>query len=154
MAQTHTFFTASFLAHSLALAFSAVAQTPPVFDAGALMRQNEQSIRAQQQQQTQANRIASLPPVAVLSESTLVKPERFNFIGNQRLSTEQLQALTVPFANRPLNQHDLLHLTDAVSQAYRKAGWWVQAYIPRQNLAGPELSIQVIESIPPNKPKN
>ena len=43
--------------------------------------------------------------------------------------------------------HELQHLTDAVSEAYRQAGWLVRAYIPRQDLSGPELTVQVIETI-------
>ena len=127
----------------------ALAQTIP--DAGALMRQTEQNSRPTQQQLAAQQR-AALPPAAVLSESTVVNVERFKFLGNQRLTTEQLQLVVAPFAKRPLNAHDLQQLTQAVSEEYRKSGWLVQAYIPRQNLAGPELTIQVIESIPPNKP--
>ncbi len=133
----------------LLVSLTAAAQTIP--DAGALMRQTEQNIRQSQLQQA-AKKRDSLPPAAVLTDATVVTVERFKFLGNQRLSTEQLQMAVLPFANRPLNQHDLHHLTDAISQEYRKTGWLVQAYIPRQNLAGPELVIQVIESIPPNKP--
>ena len=133
-------------------AASVAAQTPPVFDAGALMRQNEQTIKQNQMQQA-AQRRAALPPAEVLNESTVVTAERFKFLGNQRLTTEQLQKVAAPFANHPLNQHDLHHLTEAISQEYRKAGWLVQAYIPRQNLAGTELVVQVIESIPPDKPQ-
>ena len=150
MVQKHTLIIASYLAASLLTVSNAAEQNPPVFDAGALMRQNEQSIQAQQQQM--ASKRVLLPPAAVLSDSTVVKPDRFKFLGHQRLSHAQLQAVTVPFANRTLNKHDLLYLTDAVVQEYRKAGWLVRAYIPQQNLAGPELSIQVIESIPPIKP--
>ena len=131
--------------------FSNVAAAQTIPDAGALMRQTEQNIRQSQLQQA-AKKRDSLPPQAVLNDATLVTAERFKFLGNQRLSTEQLQAVAAPFANRPLNQHDLNHLTEAISQEYRKTGWLVQAYIPRQNLAGPELAVQVIESIPPNKP--
>jgi hemolysin activation/secretion protein len=149
MTHTHTPFLASLLASSLFSVFNATAQNIP--DAGALMRQTEQNIRQSQLQQA-AKKRDSLPPPAVLSDTTVVTVERFKFLGNQRLSTEQLQAVTAPYANRSLNQQDLQHLTDAVSQEYRKTGWLVQAYIPHQNLAGPELSIQVIESIPPNKP--
>ncbi|MEY2791986.1 MAG: hypothetical protein RL295_2151 [Pseudomonadota bacterium] len=140
-----------YLALGLFTAVSVSAQTPPGVDAGALMRQTEQNIRQSQLQQA-AKKRDSLPPAAVLTDTTVVTAERFKFLGNQRLSTEQLQTAAAPFANRPLNQHDVHHLTDAISQEYRKAGWLVQAYIPRQNLAGPELVIQVIESIPPNKP--
>ncbi len=151
MAQTRTIFLASYLASSLFNGLSATAQIPPAFDAGALMRQNEQAIRAHQQQQAISKRVL-LPPAAVLNETTVVKPERFKFIGNQRLSTEQLLAVSVPFANRTLNQHDLLYLTDAIAQEYRKAGWLVRVYIPHQDLDKPELAVQIIESIPPIKP--
>ena len=115
------------------------------------MRQTEQNIRQTQLQQGAKQR-ATLAPAAVLTESTVVTAERFKFNGNQRLSNEQLQAVAAPFANRPLNQQDLQHLTDAVSQEYRKTGWLVRAYIPSQNLTGTELTVQVVESIPPIKP--
>ena len=134
---------------ALLISVSAGAQTIP--DAGALMRQIEQNTRQSQMQQA-AQKRESLPPAEVFSETTAVTVERFKFNGNKRLSTDQLQRVAVPFANRALNQHDLQHLTDAVSEAYRNTGWLVQAYIPRQNLTGPELTVQVIESIPPNKP--
>ena len=150
MTPRRRFLIASHLLLGFFTAASVVAQTMPVFDAGALMRQTEQNIRQNQLQQATKKR-ESLPPQAVLSDATLVTVERFKFLGNQRLTTEQLQRVVAPFANRPLNQHDLNHLADAISQEYRKTGWLVQAYIPRQNLAGPELVVQVIESIPPNK---
>lgn len=127
----------------------AMAQTLP--DAGALMRQTEQNSRLNQQLLA-AQRRDALPPAAVFNDATVVNVERFKFHGQQRLSLEQLQQVAAPFAHRPLTSRDLQHLTEAVSQEYRRAGWLVQAYIPRQNLAGPELTIQVIESIPPNKP--
>lgn len=151
MAQTHTHLLASYLATGIFVVSNAAAQTSPVFDAGALMRQNEQNITQNQMQQAAQQRTA-LPPAAVLSDSTVVTVERFKFNGTQRLSQERLLRVAAPFANRPLNSHDLLQLTEAVSQEYRKSGWLVQAYIPRQNLAGPELTVQVIEQIPPSRP--
>ena len=138
---------------SISAGYANAQQQPqlPTYDAGALMRQTEQNIRQTQLQQAAKQR-ATLAPAAVLTESTVVTAERFKFSGNQRLSTEQLHAVAAPFANRPLNQQDLQHLTDAVSQEYRKTGWLVRAYIPSQNLTGPELTVQVVESIPPIKP--
>jgi hemolysin activation/secretion protein len=123
----------------------------PTYDAGALIRQTEQNLRQSQLQQA-AQKREPLPPAAVLTDSTTVTVERFKFSGNRLLSTDQLTAVAAPFANRTLNQHDLQHLTDAVSEAYRTTGWLVQAYIPRQSLSGPELTVQVIETIPPSKP--
>jgi hemolysin activation/secretion protein len=86
-----------------------------------------------------------------INEATRVTVQRFKFNGNKILSTDQLQAVAAPFANRALNQHDLQQLTYAISEAYRQTGWLVQAYIPRQDLQNNEMTLQVIESIPPNK---
>ena len=122
-------------------------------DAGALMRQTEQMLR-QDQMQRNAQMRSPLPPELVLNDATLVTVQRFKFNGNQRLTTDQLAALTAPFANRPLNQHDLQQLTHTISEAYRQIGWLVQAYIPRQDFKNTEMTLQIIESIPPNRPSN
>jgi hemolysin activation/secretion protein len=140
---------ANLAALALFLAASLGAQTMP--DAGALMRQSEQMFKQSQQQRIQPQR-ASLPPEMVMTDATVVTAQRFKFNGNQLLTAGQLQAVAVPFANRPLQQHDLQQLTYAVSEAYRHTGWLVQVYIPRQSLTGAELTVQVIESIPPSKP--
>lgn len=139
----------AFAASALLLSAIGAAQTMP--DAGALMRQSEQMFQQTQQQRIQTQR-ASLPPEMVLNDATLVTVQRFKFNGNQLLTNGQLQAVALPFANRPLKQNDLQQLTHAVSEAYRQLGWVVQVYIPRQSLTGVELSVQVMETIPPTKP--
>lgn len=124
----------------------------PTYDAGALIRQSEQLFQqSQQQQRLQAQR-SSLPPAMALNDSTSITAQRFEFNGNKLLSSDQLQQLAAPFANRPLNQHDLQQLIYAVTEAYRQTGWLVQAYIPRQPMTGAMLAVQIIETIPPSKP--
>jgi hemolysin activation/secretion protein len=123
----------------------------PTYDAGALTRQAEQMFKQSQQQRIQPQK-AALPPELVINDATLVTAQRFKFNGNQLLRTEQLQSVAMPFANRPLGHNDLRQLTYAVTEAYRQANWLVQAYIPRQSLTGGELTVQVIETIPSNKP--
>ena len=125
------------------------AQTMP--DAGALMRQTEQGLRFDQMQRN-VQRREPLPPALVLDDATRVTAERIKFLGAKRLSDAQLQTTAKPYLDRPLNQHDLQRLTEAIAETYRQAGWLVQVYIPRQDLATAELTIQVIESIPPSKP--
>ena len=137
-----------FAALTLVLSLSAGAQYTP--DAGALMRQIEQNTRQSQLQQAMSRRDA-LPPAMVFSEDTLVQVQRFKFNGAKLMSNEQLQAVAAPFANRPLMQQDLQHLTHEITEAYRRIGWLVQAYIPRQDLKSDELMVQVIEFIPPKK---
>ena len=126
-----------------------MAQTMP--DAGALMRQTEQALRFDQMQRNLQRR-ESLPPAMALDESTRVTVVRMKFLGVKRLSEAQLQAVAKPYLDRPLNQHDLQHLTDAIAETYRQSGWLVQVYVPRQDLATAELMVQVIESTPPSKP--
>lgn len=124
---------------------------PPVMDAGALARQVDQSVMDGTSQRKRQMALA-LPPALSMTDATLVSVQRFEFHGNKRLTTEQLQKVAAPFTNRPLMQPDLQQLTHAVSEAYRHTGWLVQAYIPRQSLTEDVLVVQVIESFPPNRP--
>jgi hemolysin activation/secretion protein len=126
-----------------------MAQSVP--DAGALMRQTEQMLRQDQLQRQQLKREV-LPPAMVMNGDTRVTVERFQFKGNKLLKADQLQAVAAPFSNRLLNQHDLQQLTHAIAEAYRQTGWIVQAYIPSQDLKNGEMTVQVVETIPPNKP--
>jgi hemolysin activation/secretion protein len=64
------------------------------------------------------------------------------------LSNDQLQAIAQPYLDRPLNQHELEHLTDTVTQAYRRSGWLVRVYIPQQDLSQSELTVQILENMP------
>lgn len=127
----------------------ALAQTPPqppTYDAGALMRQTEQLLRPNA---AYSPRREALPPPMDIHERTQIEVKRIKFLGSKHLSTDQLQAIAGPFENRSLGQADLLHLTHAVSEAYRQTGWVVNVYVPRQRLSGGDLSLQVVESMPP-----
>jgi len=131
---------------ALALCGSSVcAQTVP--DAGALMRQTEQLLK-QEQMQRNAQRRESFPPAMVFTEATVFTPQSIKFLGAKRLSNEQLQAVAQPYLGRPLNQHELEHLTDAVVQTYRRAGWLVRVYIPQQDAYQADLYIQILENMP------
>lgn len=140
----------SFASALICLSMSASAQYVP--DAGALMRQTEQLLR-QKSQAFSMPKHDPLPPTMVINESTLVTVSRFKFNGNKLLSAEQLQQVVAPFVQRPLDAQELRRLTDAISEAYRLTGWIVQAYIPMQDLSGGEMTLQVIESIPPSQPR-
>jgi len=135
----------------LALCSANVSAQAPTYDAGALMRQAEQSFQQNQMQRNLQKRDA-LPPEMVLNDATSLTVERFKFQGNKLFSNEQLQRVAAPYADKTLNQHDVNQLIRDISEAYRQTGWLVQVYIPRQNLDAKELMVQVVESIPPNRP--
>lgn len=127
------------------LTLQAQAQTVP--DAGALMRQTEQTLRFEQMQRN-AQRRESFPPAMRLTESTAVTPASIKFSGAKLLSNDQLQAVAQPYVGRELNAHELEHLTEAITQTYRRAGWLVRVYIPQQDLSQSELNIQILENMP------
>jgi hemolysin activation/secretion protein len=83
-----------------------------------------------------------------LTEATTVTPQTIKFLGVKLISVTQLQAISEPYLNRPLNQHDLQRLMEATTAAYRKEGWVVRVYIPSQDLSQSELNIQILENMP------
>ncbi len=115
------------------------------------MRQIEQNALQTQMQRNTPLREA-LPPVLEVNDATRVMVKAFKFRGNKWLSNEQLQTVVLPYANRILNQHDLKYLTHDVTEAYRQSGRLVQAYIPQQDVTGSQLTLQIIETIPPSQP--
>ncbi len=120
------------------------AQSPP--DAGSLMRQTEQMLRLNV---PNSPRREALPLAMPVDENTRLEVKRIHFSGNKQLGTEQLQKIVAPFEHRTLRQNDLMQLSHAVSDAYRQTGWVVNVYVPRQNMASGDLTLQVIETIPP-----
>lgn len=134
----------------LALCSANVSAQAPAYDAGALMRQAEQSFQQNQMQRNLQKRDA-LPPEMALNDATSLTVEHFKFQGNKLFSNEQLQRVAAPYADKTLNQRDVNQLTHAITEAYRQTGWLVQAYIPRQDLNSKELIVQIVESIPPNR---
>lgn len=124
----------------------AQAQTIP--DAGALMRQTEQSLRMQRIQPSPE----LLAPPMVLDASAQIIVRQFKFVGVSRLKLETLEQATQGFVNQALTSSDLERLCTAVRHAYRDAGWVVQVYVPKQPLPTEVLTVQVIETISSTRP--
>ncbi len=127
--------------------FGATVSAQNIPDAGALMRQNEQYIRQEQMQRNALLRKSFLPEMQ-MSESTQITPKRIRFLGAKLLSEDLLQAVAKPYLDRSLDAHELEHLTNAVSDAYRRAGWVVRVYIPQQDLSQNDLIVQILENSP------
>ena len=128
----------------LLAAGAAYAQVTP--DAGALQQQIDQSRRtalpkpAPRQLET-----APVPMQSLAGPSVTVNT--FKFAGNTLLSSQQLAAVVAPYLNRPLSFRELQAAALAVGSAYREAGWIARAYLPRQEVDGGVVTIQVIEAV-------
>lgn len=76
-----------------------------------------------------------------------VTVKHFRFQGNTLLGDAVLQQAVAPFLDRPLAFQDLQNAALAVAAAYRQAGWIVRAYLPRQEIDGGIVTIQVVEAV-------
>lgn len=128
------------------------ADTTPVWppnlpDAGALIRQTEQMLK-QEQMQRNAQQHQGYAPAITMNDATSVTPKTINFLGVKLIPAADLQEVAAPYLNRKLDQHDLQRLTDAAVALYRKQGWLVRVYIPKQDLSQSELTVQVLENMP------
>jgi len=124
---------------------SAYAQTTPQPDAGSLTQQIEQGKEMRLPQ-------VKKPTVAPVPETTpagglQVTVTRFRFVGNSRLGEAVLQQAVKPWLNRSIGFGELQKAAAAVAAAYRDAGWVVQAYLPKQEIDGGVVTIQVIEAV-------
>lgn len=124
----------------------------PTMDAGALLRQADQS-RLSAQNQRALSQLTPLAPPMVLGDQQTLSVKHFKFEGTRLMAPEALQAAVAQFANRALAQADLDNIVSAVVDAYRQNGWVVRAYVPKQPLPTDTLTLQVLETIPPNTQK-
>jgi hemolysin activation/secretion protein len=132
------------VAASFAITGLAPAQTVP--DAGTLRQQIER-------QQTQplprqvAPTLAPAPEPLTGLPAVTVTLKSFMFVGNTRLTSEQLSAVVERYLNQPQNFSQLQQAAADITNAYRDAGWLVRAYLPQQDLSSGELTIQIVEAV-------
>jgi len=80
-------------------------------------------------------------------EGTTVTVKTFHFAGNTLLSEGQLALVAATYLNRPLNLAELNKAAAAVADAYRRAGWVVRAYLPKQDIQDGSVTIQIVEAV-------
>lgn len=72
--------------------------------------------------------------------------KQFVFVGNKRVSSDELQNIVVDFLNKPITFNDLQQVTDLISQYYREQGWLVRAILPEQDITGGVITVRIIEA--------
>lgn len=123
---------------------AAHAQTLP--DAGAVRQQIEREIAAPPPG-TNSRRLPAptQTPVAPPGGAS-VDVRAFRFQGNTRLSDEQLAQVLLPWTGRTLDYAGLQAAAAAVGEAYRAAGWVVRTVLPRQEITGGVVTLDLIEA--------
>lgn len=122
-----------------------LAQAQTATDAGSILQQIEKG-RGDVLPKKAAPAIAPPLPMKALAGPT-VTVSSFLFTGNTLLSAEQFAPAVAGFLNRPLNFAELQKAAVVVADAYRKAGWIVRAYLPRQEIEDGIVTIQIVEAV-------
>lgn len=73
--------------------------------------------------------------------------KQFKFLGNQKLSDQDLQALVAPYKNTSLSFADIKGITELIGEHYRQKGWLARALVPAQDVTDGVLTIQVVEAV-------
>ena len=89
--------------------------------------------------------IEPVPSAPKPGQLTFVAKE-FIFVGNTKISSNQLQKLVSPYLGKPITFDDLNVLTDAVVQYYSERGWLARAVLPKQDITEGVVTIQIIEA--------
>lgn len=72
--------------------------------------------------------------------------KQFEFTGNTKIPTAELDRLSAGLVNTPITFDDLTLLTNAITQYYRERGWLVRAVVPKQDITAGVVRIQLIEA--------
>ena len=143
---THTPHRITLLASAaMALCFSAQAAGPTV-DAGSLLRQTEQELKTPKAKPARKASKPTPKPATSPTDAT-VNVSQFKFAGNTLLSADQLNSALTAYVNRPLTLTQLKDAADVVTNTYRDAGWTVRAYLPKQEINGGVVTLQIVEAV-------
>lgn len=114
-------------------------------DSGSLLRQTENLPKTLPPLTSPLLKVAPEPLIKL--EGTTVTVNAFSFSGNLKLSAEQLAAAVAPFLNTPLSFSQLQKAAEAVTTAYREAGWVVRTHLPQQDISSGVVTLQVVEAV-------
>lgn len=130
---------------SLGLSTTALAQTPPPYNAGSAMKDA-------QQVQPPAPRKAPEPLIIQTEEKPLALPagqtltiNNFRFEGADFIPEAELQAELESFKGRALSMAEIEAAAGRITVLYRSRGYLVaRAYVPKQDASGGTLTIRVL----------
>jgi hemolysin activation/secretion protein len=85
--------------------------------------------------------------VLSIAEGTRIAVTAFRFAGNRLLAEETLQSAVQPYIGRTVGFTELQEASQAVTAAYRAAGWMARAHLPSQDVTEGIVTLQVVEAV-------
>lgn len=87
-----------------------------------------------------------LKPLAPKPDQLTFVVKQFVFIGNNKISSEELQPLVADFIGKPITFDDLKRITDAITEYYRERGWLVRVILPQQDITDGSVTLRIVEA--------
>ena len=85
------------------------------------------------------------PSLGASDERTFTVTQ-FQFIGNHKISTPELEIVVANYLNHLISFNQLKNATDDIITYYRKVGWLVRVILPEQEIVNGRLTIQILET--------
>ncbi len=80
------------------------------------------------------------------SDKTKVRIEAIRLTGNSMIATEELAAITSPYADKEMGLAELQKVAESITDEYRKRGYILaRAYIPEQEIEDGVVEIAILE---------
>jgi hemolysin activation/secretion protein len=115
-------------------------------DAGTLQQQIERDRQGALPQRVAPARAAAAHDLRPVSGPVL-ELKAFKFVGNRLLTEQQLSQAVAAYLGHPLDFAQLQAAAAAVGDAYRTAGWVVDAYLPAQDIQDGVVTVQIVEAV-------
>ncbi|PKO92018.1 MAG: ShlB/FhaC/HecB family hemolysin secretion/activation protein [Betaproteobacteria bacterium HGW-Betaproteobacteria-10] len=122
------------------LSTSALGQTVP--DAGSLLKEQE---RQRPQLPKPAPQAVPQAPTQINKSDLRVTVKAFKITGNSLIAEPDLQTVLAPWIGQESGYAELQEALNAISEAYRKRGWFARPQLPAQDITEGIISINIIE---------
>lgn len=132
----------------LSLLASLVATAHAQTSAGQLLQQNRE-LEPQPPILPEATRKPApteIVPLKPKPGQTAFVVKRIIFVGNNKISSTELEPIVADLLNKPITFDDLMKATDAISEYYREKGWLVRVILPQQDITEGTVTIRIIEA--------
>ncbi len=125
------------------IALHAQAQQPP--DAGSLQRQVEPR-HTPELPKPVAPESSDAARQRAAAQGPTLQVKRFNFEGNKRYSSAELEPVVAGYLNRPISLADIEDAATLVAQYYRAKGWLARVLVPPQQVNQGTVTLKVVEA--------
>ena len=95
---------------------------------------------------TRAPSPVEVKPLQAQPGQTTFVVKQFIFVGNSKLSNDELQPIVADLIGKPITFDDLKRATDAITEYYREQGWLVRVILPQQDITEGTVTIRIIEA--------